>query len=87
VWETFLKSDKHHCVVFNNINTAIDSDLPKTLESKILAKDWDICLISDTQYIFTKRAARILHGSSKQFNTDLKNYLLSFSVLAVSTLD
>ena len=87
VWASFLKSDKHHCLIFNNLDTAIDNALPKKLESKHLAKDWDICLISDTQYICTKRAARILYGSSKQFNTDLKNYLLSFSVLAVYKLD
>ena len=87
VWESFLKSDKHHCIVFNNLDTAIDNTLPKKLESKQLAKDWDICFISDTEYIITKRAARILYGSSKQFNTDLKNYLQSFSVLAVFTLD
>jgi hypothetical protein len=87
VWELFLKSDKHHAVVFNSIDTAIDNIMQKKLESKTLAKDWDICLISDTEYIFTKRAARILYGSSKQFNTDLKTYLLSFSVLAVNNLD
>lgn len=87
VWESFLKTDTHHCIIFNNLNTAIDNSLPKKLELKQLAKDWDICLISDTEYIFTKRAARILLGSSKQFNTDLKNYLLSFSVLAVFKLD
>jgi len=87
VWESFLKSDKHHGIVFNSIETAIDNTIPKKLESKQLAKDWDICLISETQYIFTKRAARILYGSSKQFNTDLKNYLQSFSVLAVYSLD
>lgn len=87
VWESFLKSDKHHCIIFDNLDTAIDNTLPKKLESKQLAKDWDICLVSDTEYIFTKRAARILLGSSKQFNTDLKNYLLSFSVLSVYKLD
>ena len=87
IWGSFLKSDKHHGIVFNNMETAIDNALPKKLESKNLAKDWDICLISDTQYIFTKRAARILYGSSKQFNTDLKTYLISFSVLAVHNLD
>jgi hypothetical protein len=87
VWESFLKSDKHHCIIFNNLDTAIDNILKKKLESKQLAKDWDICLVSDTEYIFTKRAARILLGSSKQFNTDLKNYLLSFSVLSVYKLD
>ena len=86
IWEMFAKSDSPHAIVFNKRTDAEDIQLSIFIENKELPKDWDIILISDTQYILNKRASRILLNSSRQFYTNLESYLKSFEVLKVLKL-
>jgi len=85
IWINFLKSAAEYAIVFDtdDIN---DKQLTIFIENKQLPKDWDIILISDTQYILNKRAARILLSSCKQIHQPIKDYLRAFEVLKVLPL-
>jgi len=48
-----------------------------------LPRDWDIIILTGTDYILTKRAARILLHSATQFHVPLIDYLQAFNVLKV----
>ena len=85
IWINFLKSEAEYAIVFDSENIN-DKQLTIFIENKQIPKDWDIILISDTQYIFNKRAARILLTSCKQIHQQLKDYLKAFEVLKVLPL-
>ena len=85
VWNNFLKQSANYAIVFNTCIIK-DSQLSIFIENNVLPKDWDIILITDTQYIINKRAARILLMSLKQIHVPIKEYLLAFEVLKVIRL-
>jgi hypothetical protein len=85
-WSMFLNDTSTYAIVFDNKVTADDTQLSIYLENKELPKDWDILIISPTQYIINKRAAKILYYSAKQFDKPLVNYISSFSVLKTITI-
>lgn len=86
IWEMFLKSEKKYGIVFDNLKDAENKELTSVIEKKEVPRDWDLIMISDKQYIFNKRASRILNGSAIQINNNLKNYLQSFSTLKIYNL-
>lgn len=85
VWAEIHKSlDKSpYSIIFDTQRSVDDANLAIYLENAVLPKDWDIFLLTDTQYILTKRAAKILLSSAVQFNTNLSDYIRSFKVLKV----
>ena len=82
-WLSFLKTNTPHAIIFESEYDANDNNLAMFLENLSLPKDWDIVSFSPTQYILTKRAARILYKSSIQFNCPIQKYIHSFKVLKV----
>jgi hypothetical protein len=48
-----------------------------------LPRDWDVIILTATDYILTKRAARILLHSATQFHVPLMDYLQAFNLLKV----
>jgi len=80
-WSKFLKEGSPHAILFNDNNDADNTQLSIYLENLNPPKDWDILIFSSTQYLITKRAAKILFYSAKQFDKPIKDYITSFSVL------
>jgi len=48
-----------------------------------LPRDWDVIILTETDYILNKRAARILLHSATQFHVPLITYLQAFNLLKV----
>ena len=82
VWSKFLKEESSpYAIVFDDEEDVDDGQLSIYLENLQPPKDWDILIISPTQYIINKRAAKILYYSAKQFDKPIKDYINSFFVL------
>lgn len=86
VWKTFLESKSYYGIVFNNTKDAENTELITSIETKTLPRDWDILVFGQGQYVFNKRAARILYSSCRQIHNNLTNFLSSFSVLQIVNL-
>ena len=82
-WNSFLKSNTPHAIIFDYALNAEDTQLSIYLENLIPPKDWDIIAFSETQYILNRRAAKILSQASLQFNTPINKYIRAFEVLKV----
>lgn len=80
-WLETLKMSADYFAVFDN--PAFLNNLPNRLEHLKLPKDWDVITITESQYVFTKRAAKIFIDSTLQFHLPLKTFLKSFKILKV----
>lgn len=85
-WSEFIASPEVHGIVFDNSEQLNNKDLSMRLENLEVPKDWDVILLSETQYVMTKRAARIYSAAIQQYHLPLKVYLQSFDVLKVIKL-
>ena len=77
-WDQFIKEDSAPYAGFYEQE-------PADLQSQVLdlPRDWDVIILTETDYILTKRAARILKHSATQFHVPLMDYLQAFNLLKV----
>ena len=86
-WVETLKMKTDYFAVFDDQTYVNNNDLAIRLENLKLPKDWDVIAITESQYIFTKRAAKIFIDSTLQFHLPLKTFLKSFKILKVLELN
>jgi len=82
-WLETLKMSADYFAVFDNPSYLNNLELSNRLETLKLPKDWDVITITESQYVFTKRAAKIFIDSTLQFHLPLKTFLKSFKILKV----
>jgi hypothetical protein len=82
-WLETLKMSADYFAVFDDPSYLNNVDLSIRLENLKLPKDWDVIIITESQYVFTKRSAKIFIDSTLQFHLPLKTFLKSFKILKV----
>lgn len=85
-WTDIMNSKEPYGIIFDNEAELMNIDLQFRLENLKLPKDWDIIKITDTQYVLSKRAAKILFEATLQYNEPVKQLLQSLVILKVFDL-
>ena len=80
-WASFIKTGAHHGLILEDSYLANNPSNIQSLETIEIPRDWDILLLSDTQYLLTQRAASILHSSTSQFHHNLSRLLRTHPLL------
>jgi hypothetical protein len=83
VWRQMLQLSSEHAVVFESVISLTNLQLARRVENATLAKDWDVLMVSKTEYFLTRRAAAILYKESHQFHHNLIELLNSIPHLKV----
>lgn len=86
-WADIMNSKEPYGIIFDQEAELMNIDLQFRLENLKLAKDWDAIKITDTQYVLTKRAAKILVEATLQYHQPVKRILQSLVILKVFDLD
>jgi len=82
-WTDIMNSATPLGIIFENYADLTDINLQFRLENLELPKDWDIVVISDSQYALNKRAAKILYEATLQYHAPVKSLIKSISILKV----
>ena len=82
-WQEFLKDPTAQYGAFYEQAAAATKEIALYIENTGLPRDWDIVLVSPTDYLLNKRAARVLAHSATQFHVPLIDYLQAFGTLKV----
>ena len=83
VWNHIMNGKNAFGIIFDSEVDLMNKDLQFRLENLKLPKDWDIIIISDTQYVLNKRAAKILVETTLQYHDIIKDLLKSLVILKV----
>ena len=86
-WTDIMNGKEPYGIVFDHEDELMNIDLQFRLENLKLTKDWDIIKITDTQYVLSKRAAKILVEATLQYNEPIKQLLQSLVILKVFDLN
>lgn len=82
-WAEFVDAPEPYGAFYEHAEAATNSNLPAFIENLDIPRDWDVILLSSTEYLLNKRAARILKQSAVQFHVKLFEYMNAFKVLKV----
>ena len=86
-WTDIMNGKEPYGIIFDKEAELMNIDLQFRLENLKLPKDWDIIKITDTQYVLSKRAAKILVEATLQYHDPVKQLLQSLVILKVFDLD
>ena len=86
-WTDIMNGKEPYGIIFDKEAELMNINLQFRLENLKLPKDWDIIKISDTQYVLSKRAAKILVEATLQYHDPVKHLLQSLVILKVFDLN
>lgn len=82
-WLLHSKSTVPHALI---AESQMNPSIGRKLESMQLPKDWDIVKISATEYVLTKRAAKVLILATQQYHDTVPDLIDTLSILKVVQL-
>ena len=86
-WSDIMNGKEPYGIIFDKESELMNIDLQFRLENLKLPKDWDIIKLTDSQYVLSKRAAKILFEATLQYHEPVKQLLQSLVILKVFDLN